>query len=357
MRGGSHTCARRLQRPKKRRTDLGKVVFVTFLRCLAVCAAVAGPCLAEIPAFYKRVNQVTWLVKNMDRPLQGWSTLGLSDVHDYGQITLDAQYRGRTVSIGARVVTGSLGNLTVEMLQPGQGGNAFTDFLTRHGDGIFSIVHEVAAIEEMTKEIERMRGLGVGVLQQMTINVGNGPINLTFFDTEAQGKYVLGLIYRPGGAPPAGAPGKISHIAFVARQAEPVSAFWQMLGFPPMPKAHASPREDSRYHGKPLWLDFDVCWQRHTQFTYEWIIPPANPPSLYADYLKTHGEGVHHLGLPVDDLEKSIAEYQKLGYTVAQSGAWGETGKKGSGRYAYMDTDSIGGVIAELIRAIKCDGQ
>jgi hypothetical protein len=152
---------------------------VTFLRCLAVCAAVAGPCLAEMPDFYKRVNRVTWLVKNLDRPLQGWSTLGLSDVHDYGQITLDAQYRGKGVSIGARVVTGSLGNLTVEMLQPGQGDNAFTDFLTRHGDGIFSIVHEVAAMEEMTKEIERMRGLGVGVLQQMTINAGNSPITLT----------------------------------------------------------------------------------------------------------------------------------------------------------------------------------
>jgi len=323
------------------------------LRCLVVCAAMASTSLAEMPDFYKKVNRVIWLVKNMDRPLEGWRTLGLSGIHENGEITFHAQYRGRAVSIGARVVTGSLGNLTVEMIQPDKGENAFTAFLTRHGDGIFSIVHEVASVEEMTKEIERMRGLGVGVLQRMTIDADKGPITLTFLDTEAEGKYVLGLIYWPGGAPPAGAPGKISHIAFVARQAEAVSAFWERLGFPAMPKAHASPREDSRYHGKPLWLDFDVCWQRHTQFTYEWIIPPSDPPNLYADFLRTHGEGVQHLGVPVDDLEKSIAEYQKLGYTVAQSGAWGETGKKGSGRYAYMDTDVIGGVIAELIRAIK----
>jgi hypothetical protein len=52
-------------------------------------------------------------------------------------------------------------------------------------------------------------------------------------------------------------------------------------------------------------------------------------------------------------LEKSIADYQKLGYAVGQSGAWGETGKKGSGRYAYMDTDSIGGVVAEVIRPVN----
>jgi len=298
------------------------------------------------------VNRVTWLVKGLDHPLQGWAQFGLSDIRERGDLTFEGQYSGKAVSIKARGATGSLGNLTVDMLQPGEGDNAFTEFLARHGDGIFSIVHEVATIEDMAKEIERMRGLGVRVLQKVTIKGDPGPITLTYFDTEGQGKYVLGLIYWPGGAPATGAPGKISHIGLVVRESEGPAAYWQKLGFPAMPKSHASPREDSRYHGKPLWLDFDVCWQRHTQFTYEWIVPPADPPNLYSDYLKTHGEGVQHLGVPVDDLEKSIAEYQKLGYSVGQSGAWGETGKKGSGRYAYLDTDSIGGVVAEAIRRI-----
>ena len=284
-----------------------------FLRCLVVSAAVAGTCLAQLPEFYKRVNRVTWLVKALDHPLQGWAQLGLSDIHEHGDRTFEGQYRGKAVSIKARGATGSLGNLTVDMLQPGEGDNAFTEFLARHGDGIFSIVHEVATIEDMTKEIERMRGLGVRVLQQMTIKGDPGPITLTYFDTEGQGKYVLGLIYWPGGAPATGLPAKISHIGLVVREAEGPSIYWQKLGFPAMPKSHASPREDSRYHGKPLWLDFDVCWQRHTQFKYEWIIPPVDPPNLYSDYLRAHGEGVQHLGLPVDDLEKSIAEYQKPG--------------------------------------------
>jgi hypothetical protein len=326
---------------------------VRFLRCLIVCAVIAGTCLAQLPEFYNRVNRVTWLVKALDHPLQGWARFGLSDIREHGDRTFQGRYRGKAVSIKARSATGSLGDLTVDMLQPGEGDNAFTEFLARHGDGIFSIVHEVATVEDMTKEIERMRGLGVSVLQQMTIKGDQGPITLTYFDTEGRGKYVLGLIYWPGGAPATGLPAKISHVGLVVREAEGPSTYWQKLGFPAMPKSHASPREDSRYHGKPLWLDFDVCWQRHTQFKYEWIIPPADPPNLYADYLRAHGEGIQHLGLPVDDLKKSIAEYQKLGYSVGQSGAWGETGKKGSGRYAYMDTDSIGGVVAEVIRPIN----
>jgi len=37
---------------------------------------------------------------------------------------------------------------------------------------------------------------------------------------------------------------------------------------------------------------------------------------------RAHGEGVQHLGVPVDHLEKSIAEYQKLSYS-----AWGQQQK------------------------------
>ena len=57
--------------------------------------------------------------------------------------------------------------------------------------------------------------------------------------------------------------------------------------------------------------------------------------------------------MPVDDLNKAVAEYEKLGYHVWQSGAWGDVGKKDSGQYDYMDTDSIGGVSVELIHAYK----
>jgi hypothetical protein len=57
------------------------------------------------------------------------------------------------------------------------------------------------------------------------------------------------------------------------------------------------------------------------------------------------------MGLPVDDLDKSVAAYEKMGYRVSQSGAWGDVGKPGSGRYAYMNTDSAGGIVVELTQS------
>ncbi len=50
------------------------------------------------------------------------------------------------------------------------------------------------------------------------------------------------------------------------------------------------------------------------------------------------------------DLDAAVAHYKELGYSAWQSGAWGDVGKKNSGRYAYMDTSRIGGVSIEIIQ-------
>lgn len=324
----------------------------TLLRLFALPALFAMLSAAGVlPAFYQKVDRVLWVVGSLDRPSQEWTKLGMTAVHHYSRIALEENSGGNARSSHIRLTTGHLGSLTVDFIEPGSDASPFDAFLSRHGDGIFAILHPVPDAAALTRETDRLARLQVPVLARFTIRRDNASMNVTLFDTESRGKYVLGLVYWQGGAPVNREPVMVSHIAPVIRQADPVSAFWTKLGFPPLTLAHATPRDDSRYRGKPLLLAFDVAWQRHTEFTYEWIIPPAAPPNIYVDYLKRHGEGVQHLGLPVDDLEAAIARYAKLGYSVWQSGAWGDLGQKNSGRYAYMDTDASGGVCAELIHA------
>ena len=43
-----------------------------------------------------------------------------------------------------------------------------------------------------------MRTLGVGVLQQLSLDRDGKRVTYTYFDTEPQGKFVLGLVYWPG---------------------------------------------------------------------------------------------------------------------------------------------------------------
>jgi hypothetical protein len=48
-------------------------------------------------------------------------------------------------------------------------------------------------------------------------------------------------------------------------------------------------------------------------------------------------------------MDKAISAMRAQGFLVAQSGGWGEAGKPGSGRFAYMDTDALGGLTVELL--------
>jgi hypothetical protein len=323
------------------------------MRGLVLVFLFAAVCPAQLPDYYKSVNRVTWVVGNIDRVRASWEKIGLADIHEYPNIQLTGEYRGTPVTIYAWQITAHLGNLTVDMIQPAEGQeNAYTSFLDKHGDGILSIVHEVASRKALDEEVRRMKAKGIGVLQQVTVQRDEAPVTYTYFDTEPEGKFALGLVCAPGGMRASSQPAWITHLGAVVWNAAAVSAYWERLGFPAFPMQHATPREDGRYKGSPLSLAFDVGFQRHAQFKYEWVSPPPAPPNIYADFLnKHHSEGIQHIGMLVDDLPKSIAAFQKLGYHVHQSGAWGEVGKPGSGQYAYMDTDLVGGISLELIRS------
>ncbi|AXC12586.1 hypothetical protein ACPOL_3293 [Acidisarcina polymorpha] len=305
-----------------------------------------------MPEYYQTINRVTWVSQNIDAILPAWTALGMTDIHKYANIKATGSDHGKPATIYTWQVTGRLGNLTVNFLQPAEGQlNSYNDFLEKHQDGIFSVVHEVPTRAAMDQEIQRMASLGIGVLQQVTFEIAHTPVTYTYFDTESQGKYVLGLVYWPGEAPQPSEQQTVSHVGIVVRDAAAVSAFWQKLGFPGFALEHATPRDDSRYRGQPLLLAFDVGFQRIGSISYEWIQPPPMPANIYEDFLKRHGEGVQHIGMLVGDLPKAAAAYEKLGFPVWQAGAWGDIGKHDSGQYNYMDTDKVGGVSVELIHA------
>jgi catechol 2,3-dioxygenase-like lactoylglutathione lyase family enzyme len=326
---------------------------------LIAVAAFGGTCAAQLPEYYKTVNRLVWVVENIDRVRPAWEAFGLSDIQAFPNIQLTGTYRGVPQTIYAWQITGRLGSLTIDMVQPAEGQrNAYTRFLGSHGDGVLAIVHEVPDRAALDREIARMRSQGVEVLQQVTMPGAKGSTTYTFFDTEAEGKYVLGLVYGPGGLPKASDAAVVSHFGAVVWDAGAVSRFWERLGLPSFPMQHATPRPDGRYHGEPLSLAFEVGYQRHTQFRYEWISPPPSPPNIYADFLNRHGrEGIQHIGLPVEELDRAVAAYEKRGYRVAQAGAWGDVGKPGSGRYAYMNTDSVGGIVVELLQSYGAPGE
>jgi hypothetical protein len=69
--------------------------------------------------------------------------------------------------------------------------------------------------------------------------------------------------------------------------------------------------------------------------------------NIYTEFLREKGEGLHHLGIGVDDVDREVAELEKGGVGVLQQG-------KVNGRsFAYLDTAGIGGAIIELVPRVR----
>lgn len=317
---------------------LTRILFLLF-------AATASTIAAGVPAPYEHVRGLVWVVHDLDSTISKLKAFGLNEVHRDGPNKVDENFRGTAVSANIQHASARFGVFAIDFVQPGSSDDSFSEFLKQHGDGIFALVSSVANDDDLKNQVKKMKDAGVRVLQQVTL----GGTPLTFFDTEANGKYVLGLTTAPNLESTTAEP-HVTHAGIDIQDPQAVSTYWQSLGWDRLSIAHATPRADSRYRGQPLLLSFDVAWYKRPSLTIEWIIPPRTPPNCYADFLKEHGQGVQHLGMTVPDLDTAVAHYKELGYSVWQAGAWGDVGKKNSGRYAYMDADQAGGVALEIIQ-------
>jgi catechol 2,3-dioxygenase-like lactoylglutathione lyase family enzyme len=314
--------------------------------------AIGSPVRAQLPDTYRTVASVHWAVKDVERVKAGWAKLGFPALQDLGEMTVSGSWRGRSGSARVRVAQARFAGLEVVWIEPLEGENAFTEYLARHGEGIVSLNYRVQSREALDAEIARLGRLGVGVLQRADVATAQGRVTIVHMDTEAGGKYVLGLVHGPAPAPAAEAPAppfpvKLSQYALVVKSLEAVSAYWQKLGFPAM-NVTQPPLTERRYRGEPGRFDQKLGWHRHGTVTWEWI-EPLSGPTVYLDFLEAHGEGFHHLGFDVPDIDAAAAAWARLGVPVVQSGAWGDKGKRGSGRFAYAGTDTFGGVTIELL--------
>jgi len=78
------------------------------------------------------------------------------------------------------------------------------------------------------------------------------------------------------------------------------------------------------------------------------LVQPGNEESIYTTHLEKYGEGMHHLGFFVPNLEERLAEYAKLGIEPIQTC---ELYSKGGAvtRCAYLDNPCTNNITIELV--------
>ena len=99
---------------------------------------------------------------------------------------------------------------------------------------------------------------------------------------------------------------------------------------------------DQTYRGKPGNFKMRIALSPFGPVQLE-LIEPLEGDTIYGEFLKEKGGGLHHLGFDVDRIEDKITAMQKMGIGVLQSG------KRPGAAFAYMDTEPLTGIIMEYI--------
>jgi catechol 2,3-dioxygenase-like lactoylglutathione lyase family enzyme len=77
------------------------------------------------------------------------------------------------------------------------------------------------------------------------------------------------------------------------------------------------------------------------------LIELVEGDTVYADFVREHGYGVHHLGVLVENMQEALAQAESAGLRMTMDGAG--FGRDGDGHYAYLDTEEKLGITVELI--------
>jgi methylmalonyl-CoA/ethylmalonyl-CoA epimerase len=77
------------------------------------------------------------------------------------------------------------------------------------------------------------------------------------------------------------------------------------------------------------------------------LIEPVGSPSTWEEFLRTHGEGVHHIAFKTVEMEPARKFLASKGMETVQQGGWD------GGQYAYVDGTEQLGTILELLHFDK----
>jgi catechol 2,3-dioxygenase-like lactoylglutathione lyase family enzyme len=131
-----------------------------------------------------------------------------------------------------------------------------------------------------------------------------------------------------------------------------VECYWKRFGIGPWHiYTYGKPLvSHMTYHGQPCDYAMRVALSYIGPLRIE-LIEPIGGATVYADFIRDHGYGVHHFGLLVEDMDAALEQTSAAGLTMTMDGAG--FGRDGDGHYAYLDTENEIGVTLELIERPK----
>ena len=104
------------------------------------------------------------------------------------------------------------------------------------------------------------------------------------------------------------------------------------------------------YNGRKIDCKIKMARARQPGIEIE-LIQSLEGDTPYTDFLKEKGEGLHHLGIRVEDVGATLAKLSGQGIRPVFSLSYPEIGLA----FAYLNSDSVGGVMIEIMQMRRKD--
>jgi hypothetical protein len=145
----------------------------------------------------------------------------------------------------------------------------------------------------------------------------------------------------------------VAQIALVVENLDKtVENYWKLFGIGPWHfYTYGKPLvKKMSYRDKPAEYKMRVALSYFGPMRIE-LIERVEGDTIYDEFVKQHGYGIHHLGVLVDDMEAAITEAEAAGLKMIQDGSG--FGADGDGHYAYLETEDKIATTIELIERPK----
>lgn len=141
---------------------------------------------------------------------------------------------------------------------------------------------------------------------------------------------------------------KVLQVGVVVRDLDRTMRQYEGLGIGPWQVFTLDPSNmrDLKVRNQRVDFAMRVAFAKIGDFQWE-LIQPLDEKSIYSDFLREHGEGLHHVAFHVDDFGRAVEFFQEKGVGVLQSGEAPGLG------FAYLDTKEELSFIAEIYNLPK----
>ena len=315
------------------------------------------------PAPFGEVHHLGWVVKDMDKAIEYWEKIGISDfsVRKNSHSGPHSIYRGKKMEAVYHMAFAHIGGVLIEMFEPVKGGSPYSEFLESHGEGIQHIGFALNSYDELKSQVKRLQELGIEIQEQGQWKTKEGTAYFYYMDASHIGGLFLELMYNPLDIKSKKEGEKVTsnneyplneiiQYAMVVEDVDKVIDFYSKIGFVNRGINRDNKGLWRRYRGEEEDLRMHMGWSRFGSVSLE-ILQHTKGRSIYKDYLEKYGEGFHHIGLRVKDMDEAVKLFKKRGVEVSQDGAWGKT--EVEGKFAYLETDPIGGLTLEILWSKK----